>query len=239
MDKDTFISELEKSLAAHDVADSDEIIAEYKVHFSRKIADGYSEAEIAKKLGDPKKLAKEYVDEEGVPAKSAKPPILLGLALTDIFSTLFFIVAYAWVLALAIGTVAFVFSGACLIAAPFFSVAILGIPYLPYLPGALLGVAIIAVGVLTGVLTINCFALVKRTTAEFVRWQKAIVANKKYLRYSLFPLLGSKLRRVLRPITLIAVLIGASCFTVAYVMMASMAGSLGFWHVWEWFAYVG
>ncbi len=60
MNKQSFIGELKRLLDAQNIGDADEIIAEYEEHFARKTADGYTEAEIAAKLGDPAEIAGEY-----------------------------------------------------------------------------------------------------------------------------------------------------------------------------------
>ena len=63
MNKQTFIEELKKGLAARGVADVGDIVSDYEEHFARKLADGYTEQETAKKLGDPRALALEFAPE--------------------------------------------------------------------------------------------------------------------------------------------------------------------------------
>ena len=60
MTKNEFLTQLMNELNKNDVADTADIISEYEQHFAFKIADGYSEAEIAAKLGTPVDLAAQF-----------------------------------------------------------------------------------------------------------------------------------------------------------------------------------
>ena len=57
MTKLEFMTQLERALKRHGAADCEDIMEEYEQHFAFKLADGYSEEEIAAKLGAPEKLA--------------------------------------------------------------------------------------------------------------------------------------------------------------------------------------
>ena len=60
MEKHEFMARLENELRRRNVADSADVIEEYEQHFAFKLADGYSEEEIAAKLGDPTQLAGQF-----------------------------------------------------------------------------------------------------------------------------------------------------------------------------------
>ncbi len=51
MKKHEFMARLENELRRRNVADSADVIEEYEQHFAFKLADGYSEEEIAARLG--------------------------------------------------------------------------------------------------------------------------------------------------------------------------------------------
>lgn len=53
MKKNEFMTKLADELKKRGVEDADDVAAEYEQHFAFKLADGYSEEEIAAKLGDP------------------------------------------------------------------------------------------------------------------------------------------------------------------------------------------
>lgn len=57
MKKNEFMTKLVDELKKRGVEDADDVAAEYEQHFAFKLADGYSEEEIAAKLGDPAALA--------------------------------------------------------------------------------------------------------------------------------------------------------------------------------------
>lgn len=53
MKKNEFMTKLADELKNRGVEDADDVAAEYEQHFAFKLADGYSEEEIASELGDP------------------------------------------------------------------------------------------------------------------------------------------------------------------------------------------
>ena len=57
MTKNEFMTRLMNELHRRNVADAAEVAEEYEQHFAFKLADGYSEEEIAAKLGAPEELA--------------------------------------------------------------------------------------------------------------------------------------------------------------------------------------
>lgn len=57
MTKNEFMTQLTSELHRRNIADSADVIEEYEQHFAFKLADGYTEEEIAARLGDPVALA--------------------------------------------------------------------------------------------------------------------------------------------------------------------------------------
>lgn len=70
MTKNEFLSRLEAELETRRVPEPEDILVEYRRHFEYKMADGYSEEEIAARLGPPEELAAQFEPE--TPAKRAK-----------------------------------------------------------------------------------------------------------------------------------------------------------------------
>lgn len=62
MTKNEFMTRLMNELHRRNVADAAEVAEEYEQHFAFKLADGYSEEEIAAKLGAPEELAAQFGD---------------------------------------------------------------------------------------------------------------------------------------------------------------------------------
>ena len=63
MTKNEFMMQFENELRKRNVSDSVDVAEEYERHFAFKLADGYSEEEIASKLGDPIALAIQYEEQ--------------------------------------------------------------------------------------------------------------------------------------------------------------------------------
>lgn len=57
MTKNEFMAKLTDELKKRNIEDAADVAEEYEQHFAFKLADGYSEEEIAAKLGDPTALA--------------------------------------------------------------------------------------------------------------------------------------------------------------------------------------
>lgn len=60
MTRNEFMTRLFAELRRNHVADAADIEEEYEQHFAFKLADGYSEEEIAAKLGAPEALAAQF-----------------------------------------------------------------------------------------------------------------------------------------------------------------------------------
>lgn len=60
MTKNEFMTRLISELHKRNVADSADVAEEYEQHFAFKLADGYSEEEIAARLGVPEELAAQF-----------------------------------------------------------------------------------------------------------------------------------------------------------------------------------
>ena len=60
MTKHEFMARLTSELRKRNVADAADVTQEYEQHFAFKLADGYSEEEIAAKLGSPEELAAQF-----------------------------------------------------------------------------------------------------------------------------------------------------------------------------------
>lgn len=56
MTKLDYMAQLAQELKRRGVADADDVLEEYEQHFAFKLSDGYSEEEIAAKLGSPRSL---------------------------------------------------------------------------------------------------------------------------------------------------------------------------------------
>jgi len=239
MTRNEYLAALENELTKRQIGDTADIVEEYEQHFAFKLADGFSEEEIAAKLGDPAEIAAQYEPIDTQKPKGRKKGAGLIAVLKVIAVSPAFLVAFIWVAALAVASFGIVFVGACLIAFPLFPQGTLIIPYMPYWSGAILGAAVIALGGLMTSLTVWCGALTAKLMRAFSHSQKSLLSGKKSPPYVVFPIMVGKRRRRLRRFTLILVALFVVFFTAAFTLMCIQAGALGFWHAWGWFNYVG
>ena len=99
MTKHEFMARLASELHKRNVADAADVIEEYEQHFAFKLADGYSEEEIAAKLGNPEELAAQF-ESSGAPkaARGSRALTVAGLCFVDLFAGLFFVLLAAGIL---------------------------------------------------------------------------------------------------------------------------------------------
>ena len=160
MTKSEFMTRLEHELRRRNVADAADVMEEYEQHFAFKLADGYSEEEIAAKLGTPEELAAQF---EPVPETGKKWPAALTwlwLGWADLFFGLFSALLLSFSALLAACVLSFGAAGVCLIgglgALPYIT-----LPAMPYWCGAILGLSLLALCVLSVVGCIWFFAFVR------------------------------------------------------------------------------
>lgn len=237
MNKQTYLSELTSQLKQRNIEDIDEILAEYDEHFTRKKADGYTEEEVAAKLGKPKEIALQFAPSEGGAEKKRSGKFLAGLGAiaADIFAVPFFIIMYAWLVVIGATSLSFALCGISLIIKPLLPPDFLFIPPMPYVGGVFMGAMTIAFGALAAVATVYSGALTFQMGKSYRRWHKNVFTDGKYPPYAIHPILKDHLRRRMRSIGLIALIVFGASFVIGFIVLSASAGSLGFWHVWNWF----
>ena len=72
MTKQEYLDTLTKALKTNKVKEIDEIVSEYEDHFAFKIADGYSEEEVAAKLEKPEIIAAQFVYDDSASSMISK-----------------------------------------------------------------------------------------------------------------------------------------------------------------------
>lgn len=238
MKKNEFISTLKSVLERNKISDTAEIVEEYEQHFAFKLADGYSEEEIAARLGDPKQLAMQYRRGTSSTTKHSGALTKIGLGFADVFAGLLFLLLAAAGVVFAVSTVAFTAVGVCLIAG---SSPYSLIPPIPYWCGALIGVALVALGVVAAIGCIYYWAFIRQLVKYFGRIQHnaiaAAIGNPILPSLPAYVQLAPKTNRRLRSLALIALLIFSVCFILGLVSCMLSAGSIEFWHTWGWFGY--
>lgn len=237
MKRNEFISQLTNELNKRRIADTAEIVTEYDQHFAFKLADGFSEEEIAAKLGSPAELAAQF---ESSPAKHHSIRALttirlsfawLGFGLLYILLSLFGIVIIA-------SSLAFITLAVCLI----FKLNIFSfIPAMPYFPALLFGISFAALSILLAVGFIQFAGTLHQSLRVFKRYASNTMAAVNGTPI-LPPLVMSasfsaKARRRLRTLLRVFVVIFAVFFVLAFIISTLTSGNFQFWHAWGWFGY--
>lgn len=205
--------------------------------FRKLKADGYSEDEIAAKLGDPAKLAAQFGAESASAGKGGrKAAVVTGFVFLDIVTVLGFIALTAFALVLAAAAIGFAAIGVSLITkASLYGV----IPAMPYSSAVILGIASPALAVLTGIGCAWYSAFVRQSVRAFGRFQSNAIAGadgKAVLpALPMQPKFAAPCARRMRRAARAALIVFVVALVIGFVVSAFAAGSIEFWHVWGWF----
>ena len=238
MTRNEFMTRLTSELHKRNVADAADVVEEYGQHFAFKLADGYSEEEIAAKLGSPEELAAQFESTDAPGRKSgSKALISIGLGFADLFAGLFFVLLAGFGIVMAAAALCFAALAVCLLG----NLNIYGlIPAMPYWCGAILALSLAALSVLIAAGCIYYAAFLRQLVRSFGRFQHNALASASgeaaLPALAINPQFSAKAKRRLRSTALVSLALFAACFVLSYVVCALSAGSFQFWHTWGWFA---
>jgi uncharacterized membrane protein len=241
MTKTEFLAKLARGLKKCGVEDTEEILAEYEEHFDFKLSDGFSQEEIAAKLGDPRELAAQFAGVKSGEKRGGRSFLTgLGLAFTDLFAFCCFALLWAWELVMAAATVAFGVLSVCLLLG--LNLRFL-IPQMPYGCALLYGVSFAALTVLSGCGSCYLALWLRQLMRAFARFHHnamAAASGRPVLApLPTCPLLSGRIRRVLRRVVLLSLCAFAIFAVLGMIVSMLQAHALQFWHVWGWFGYPG
>lgn len=237
MEKNEYLLRLQQALQKNNIEDVAEIMSEYEAHFSFKTADGYSEAEIIAKLDTPEALAASFEPTHMEKKKTAsKIMTAIGLGFADLFFGAFLLLLFCFFLLLVGISLAAAAASICLLT----GLNIYGIlPSMPYWCGAVFGISLLALSVLTiaGCIYFAVFAGQLFRAYRRFHYNAYAAAAGKATRPSLgmHINLPAKTKRRLRVTTLLALSIFAASFVLAILVSMISAGAFEFWHTWQWF----
>lgn len=236
MKRNEFIDILRNTLKTNKIQDVDEIIDDYEQHFANKIADGYTEEEIAAKLGDPKTLGNQFGLDDKKPTKGSKVIITIGLVMVDIIASMIYALICSWVIILGALAVASVVTSFLLI----FNLNIANIlPYVPYGAGFVFAVMFLALAVLAALGTIYFSLFAKQILLGYCRWHRNTLASAEggviLPNVPIHPQISAIKRRRIRKIFYIVLIVFVVTLQIGYLIAALIAGRFEFWHVWNWF----
>lgn len=236
MTKQEYLSELKAELAKNAVADADDVVTEYEQHFLFKLADGFTEEEIAAKLGAPQHIAQQFV---GLPVerkhkKSKKAFTVLWLTLIGIFEVMLY-GAFLWfIVALFCASLVPAILGVELIA----GINLMNIlPPMPYAGALVFGIVLLSLGLIFFLSALYCFAFLRQMIRASLRWRKNLLSDETLPPLPLNPQFSPKGKRALRGVFLWALLIFGTASVLGYTILALYTHSLGFWHALGWFGY--
>lgn len=238
MNRKEFIDALRKRLYENNISDLEEIIAEYDEHFSFKLSDGYSEEEIAAKLGNPEEIAMQFSASNLEKKASAKNAIVAaGLVLADIFVGAFFALLLGWIIVMGAFTVTSATIGICYLGGLNIYSLIPPVPY--YWLGIIYALMLLSLSVLSGIGTIYCVSFCRQLMRAYGRFHRNCISSasgKAVLPpLATYPQFSMKTQRTFRRITLMFIAVFAVTFALSYILSAIAAGALEFWHAWKWF----
>ena len=101
MTKLEFMNQLASELHKRNIADAADVLEEYEQHFAFKLSDGYSEEEIAARLGSPADLAAQFESAPQGAKRRSAALTWLWLGWLDVFFGLFAILLLAFGIVLA------------------------------------------------------------------------------------------------------------------------------------------
>lgn len=237
MTKLEYLNELKAELNKNAVVDAEEILSEYEQHFLFKLADGFTEEEIAVKLGSAAQIAAQFAGISGErKIKGGKKFFLvLWLTIIGVFEAMLYGAFFCFVVALFCGSLVPAVLGVELI---------MGLnhmnilPPMPYAGAVIFGITLLSVSVILVIFAIYCLAYLRQMVRASLRWRKNLLSAEALPLLPLNPQFKPKTRRALRTILLWAVLIYAIGFVVGYVFLSYYTQAWEFWHALGWFGYV-
>jgi len=237
MTKSEFLTQLRYELKKNNISDAEDILDEYEQHFAFKLADGYSEEEIAAKLGTPTELASQFISNTEQRKHGGRKIItVIGMVFVDIFVGAFFLILYAFAAAIGAFTVAAAVIGICLLIGSNINNLI---PGMPYLCSLIYAVTMLALALLSGVGCLYFITFTKQLMLSYRRFHFNVIASSagKAILPSLpaYPQMSVKYKRRMRKVALFSLTVFSVGFISGYIISAILAGSLEFWHVWGWF----
>lgn len=236
MNKKQYLDALGRELSQNGVEDIGDVLADYEAHFTRKALDGYTEEEIAHRLGNPREIAADFLPDAATPGKAdaAKRPGVTraGLILADLCALPFFLTLYVWAVAMLAASAA-VFALGVYLALGIDAVAV--IPVLPVAGGILLGASIAALSVLLFGGSVWFLLLSGQMTRAYLRWHGNRWFGRHGLNLPVMPQATGKKRRFIRNTVLVSLIGCIMLFAAAFIVMSVQAGTPGFWHYWHWF----
>lgn len=232
-----YLSQLKSELKHNGIPDADEIVSEYEQHFRFKLADGFSEEEIAAKLGAPETIAAQFtaIKSEAKRNGGRKALLVIWLTLLGLLEGMLDLLFAGFILALFGGAIAAAAIGVELIGA--FNVGGL-LPPMPYGGALVFGVCFLALAVLFFLAAYYCAAYLAQMVRASIRWRRNVLSDGMLPPLPWSPQFEPKARRRIRTVFLWAIMIFGITFVLGYAVLGLSTNAWEFWHALGWFGYV-
>lgn len=232
MKRNEFLDSLRKELEKNRVEVIDDILLEFEDHFDHRLEEGKTEEEVARRIGNPVDLAKDYAQPTKHKTKSGSWIAIIGLIFLDLFVFPLILTAWISVLVLLVFGISAIVLGVVMLLS--LNIASL-IPSMPYLSSMLFGIAILGMSLLSLLGTWTLSGSVRQWTKAYFRFHGNAWFQKSSLPIPLQPRVSKKMAWVLRNLNTIALVMMVVFMVAGYLVSALSAGSFEFWHVWHWF----
>lgn len=214
MDKQAFLTKLEKELKKRKVKDIDEIIDEYQDYIDHQIQAGKKEKNIISFIGEIDSIVEAY-NQDDIEHKHR----WFDIVATSLFAIPILIMMYG----LLIGFIGLVISSWAISIYYIFSLSSLDfMPYIPLIPKFGFILTFLSFSLLMALCSYRYFLLIKSMTNQFVVKQKIVVGKYE---------VKQKYMKLMKRVSIVFTVLIILTFIVSIIS----AKSLEYWHVWEWF----
>lgn len=236
MNQQEYLNELTVQLRKSGVTDVEEIVSEYEQHFLFKLADGFTQEQIAEKLDSAEHIAAQFASVRGEKKRTGgkKAFLVLWLTLIGIFEVALYAAFLMFIVALFCASLVPLALGAELIA----GINLMNIlPPMPYGAAVIFGVMLLSCSVLLVVAALYCFAYLRQMVRASLRWRKNLLTDEALPPLPFNPQFSPKAKRAIRGVFLWALLIFGTTFVAGFAVLALYTNAWGFWHALGWFGY--
>ncbi|MEA4888998.1 MAG: DUF1700 domain-containing protein [Clostridiaceae bacterium] len=234
MTKNEYLSQLRFELNRNKITESEDIIGEYEQHFAFKLADGFTEEEIAAKLGSPVTIAAQFAsdEQEKNPRSGGKVFMTIAMSFAAVFAITAYVLFFVWTVAVYASSLVSAGIGVVLIG--HFNIAGL-IPYMPYPSALIFGVCFLAFAVFLAAGAYYFFVYTKQIVKASIRWHRNVISGNPLPPLPWNPQFAVKTGRRLRTVLLWSATVFGTTFMLAMIVSQVLSGAWGFWHAWNWF----
>ena len=215
MNKSEFLATMEKELKKRNVTDVEDIIEDYREYFDQHIALGQKEEDISSFIGDIKSIIEDYVI---VDQRNHKK--WFELVTVSVIALPLLIMSYGFLIVTAASALAF---WAIAIYYIFNVSSFSFMPVIPFIPKIFYILSSLSASALMFSFSIRYYGMLNSMTKQYI--------VKQTIRIGDFVI--PKIYQNIFKISLISFMI---LFVVTFIVSVISAGTIQYWHEWQWFS---